>query len=157
MGLDEKKEPAVQDKPAEKGSKRFLLIYSVALFLVAGVLIAFSYASQANQEANIQQIQIRSQASLAEISAKNSDLQKNNSDLYTQIEELERQVIASERIAKCADATEYLWKLEKAIAVNDPLTKQKCIDALEKDALKDALSQAARAEYDQICAANPAE
>ncbi|MBQ9986629.1 MAG: hypothetical protein IJP38_10065 [Oscillospiraceae bacterium] len=83
------------DNPSKKSTKRFLIIYSIAIFLFAVSLILIASFSQMriNREAE----QIREQLNSAEILAadKNTKLDAamtENSRLKTKVEELEAQL-----------------------------------------------------------------
>ena len=150
----------------KKKNKNFLVLYSVALFIFAAVLITLSYLSQARQAADTDKIRQEIAAlsekteistgfqnRLEQVSAKNDDLEKANETLSKENEELKKKLEALQGADLRAHATEYLWKIEKAYGTRDFAACKKLIGEMIEKNLREALSMDALTELVKIEAA----
>lgn len=146
-----------------KKSKSFLVYYSIALFLFAGILIALSYLSQARVAADTDKIRQEIEAisekteistgvqtRLEQVSAKNDDLEKSNEALIEENTQLKTQVESLKGADKRAEATEYIWKIEKAFASKNKKECRKLIEELNNKGLRTSLSSDALSELVRI-------
>ncbi len=149
------------EKP--KKNKSFLVFYSIALFLFAGILIGLSYLSQARVAADTDKIRQEIEAisekteistgvqtRLEQVSAKNDDLEKNNKALTEENEQLKKQLEILQGADKRAEATEYMWKIEKAFAAKKKKDCRNLIDELNQKELRAVLSTDALSELVRI-------
>lgn len=151
-------------KPEQKkNSKRFLLIYSIALFVFAGILIGLSYLSQARVSADTNKIReeleeltektevsVGVQTRLEQVSAKNDDLEKANQALTDENNTLKKENEELKAQSKRADASEYLWQLEKAYAEKNLGECKRLLSEINAKKLKESLSTAALTEINRI-------
>lgn len=156
--------PKAEKSTPPKNNKKFLVIYSIALFLFAGVLIVLSYLSQAKVAANTNQIRedlklltektddvsVGVQTRLEQVSAKNDDLEKANASLTEENEALKKQVETLQPSAKQAQAAEYMWQIVKAHEDGKEKDCKKLIESLNSNGLREFLSQPAANELSKI-------
>ena len=159
-------------KPQNTKSKRFLVIYSVALFLFAGVLICLSYFSQARvaSETDKMRQELKElsektevaagvQTRLEQVSSQNDDLIKANSVLKEENESLKKQldslqgqgsVQATQIQATKAQAADYLWRIVKAYSSEDIETCNQLLQEFHAKNLRSFLSAEGQQELTSI-------
>lgn len=155
-------------------SKNFLVLYSIALFVFAAILITLSYLSQARvaneadkikkELSNKTQIASGFEDRLEQVNKKNADLETANMDLKKQIEDLTKKVsdltasnatvVAKEaqlaQQIKRANACEYMWKLVKEFTSRDYRQSRKIIAEIDKQNLRSFLSPESLKELQRI-------
>ena len=138
-------------KPSKKKkSKRFLVGYTVALFLVASVLIVFSYLSNARLAQTEQQLTEKTQVAagfesrLQQVSAANAMLEEQVAALNEEL------AVTKSTLSETSYAYEILWKLIKA---EDEKDTDACLSYLKQASeldMETLLSETGFAEYTRI-------
>ena len=146
-------ESTSKQKKAYK-SKRFLIVYCIALFLFAGVLILFSYLSQLRvaQEADQVKQELSQKAEVAagfenrleQVSSQNEALESSVSALKEELAALKDTKNAT------AQAYDLLWRLVRANTAGDRPTCAALIKQASELDMKTLLSSAGFAEYTRI-------
>lgn len=151
----------------KKPKRNFLIIYSIALFLFAGILIGLSYLSQARvaheadkvkQELSDKtQVAAGFEARLEQMTDQKAALEVANAEQKKQIDELTKQVAdlttanaTLQNQVKSAVANELLWKLVKADANKK---KKECIaliDQIDSQQLRPHFSEEGLKELERI-------
>lgn len=151
----------------KKPKRNFLVIYSIALFLFAAVLIGLSYLSQARvaseadkikQElSNKTEMAAGFESRLEQVNKKNADLETTNMEQKKEIDSLKKQVTdltaANQTVQdqiKRTTAAEYLWKLIKALASNEYKECNKMIAQIDQAGLRPFFSAEGLKELERI-------
>lgn len=148
-------------KPAK--SKNFLVVYSIALFIFAGVLICLSYLSQARVAADtdkikqeLEEISQKTEVStgvqtrLEQVLVRNDELEKTNETLTKENDELKKQLEALQSADKKAKAAEYMWQIEKAYLSKKTKECKQLIADFDEKGLRGSLSADALSELVRI-------
>ncbi len=138
----------------KKRSKRFLVGYSIALFLFASILILFSYLSQARvareadqlNQALTEKTEVAAgfESRLQQVSAANAQLEESVKALNEEL------ASAKETLSSTSYAYEILWKLIKA---DDEGNKSACESYLKQASeldMETLLSETGFAEFTRI-------
>lgn len=142
-----------KQKQAHK-SKRFLIVYCIALFVFAGVLILFSYLSQLRvaQEADQVKQELSQKAEVAagfenrleQVSSQNEALESSVSALKEELAALKDTKNAT------AQAYDLLWRLVRANAAGDRTSCTALLKQASELDMKTLLSSTGFAEYTRI-------
>ncbi len=157
-------EVQIQDTPSKPAkSKNFLVVYSIALFIFAGVLIGLSYLSQARVAADTDKIKQELeeisqktevstgvQARLEQVLVRNDELEKTNETLSKENSELKKQLEELQSADKKAKAAEYMWQIEKAYLSKKTKECKRLIAEFDEKGLRGSLSADALSELVRI-------
>ncbi|MBQ3055703.1 MAG: hypothetical protein IJC88_06325 [Oscillospiraceae bacterium] len=157
-----------EKKAPKKRSKRFLVGYSIALFLFASVLILFSYLSQArvSREADLVRQELTKKTEVAAgfesrlqqvtetneaLTEKNEALTANNASLQSKVDSLNTELASAKKaLSTTTYAYEILWKL---ICADHDKDKEACKSYLKQASeldMETLLSETGFAEYKRI-------
>lgn len=143
-----------QKKPRSKKSKRFLVGYSVALFLFASVLILFSYLQQArlSREADQAKQQLTEKAEVAAgIESRLQQVSATNAMLEEQVKVLNEELaVAKDDLSATSYAYEILWKLIKAEDDGDRSACRSYLKQASELDMETLLSEAGFEEFNRI-------
>lgn len=151
-----------QNQPSgKKRSKRFLVGYSIALFLFASVLILFSYFSQARleQEANQAKLELSKKTEVAagfesrleQVTAINAKLEESVKTLESTVETLNEELsVTKSDLSATSYAYEILWKLIKAEDEGDRAACKSYLKQASELDMETLLSEAGFAEFKRI-------
>ena len=156
----------VSSTPEKKKNKSFLVIYSIALFLFAAVLIGLSYLSQLSQarvaadtdkiKQELEEISQKTEVStgvqtrLEQVLVRNDELEKTNETLTKENDELKKQLEALQSADKKAKAAEYMWQIEKAYLSKKTKECKQLIAEFDEKGLRGSLSADALSELVRI-------
>ena len=157
-------EVQMQDTPKKPAkSKNFLVFYSIALFIFAGILIGLSYLSQARVAADtdkikqeLEEISQKTEVStgvqtrLEQVLVRNDELEKTNETLTKENDELKKQLEALQSADKKAKAAEYMWQIEKAYLSKKTKECKQLIAEFDEKGLRGSLSADALSELVRI-------
>ncbi len=150
-----------------KPKRNFLVIYSIALFLFAAVLIGLSYLSQARVASEADRVKQELsdktevaagfESRLEQVTRKNADLETANAEQKKQLEALQKQVeeltafnaTVQDQI-KRTNAAEYLWKLIKSLVSGDYKSCNRMINEIDKAGLRPFFSAEGLKELERI-------
>lgn len=143
-----------QKKPRSKKSKRFLVGYSVALFLFASVLILFSYLQQTrlSREADQAKQQLTEKAEVAAgIESRLQQVSATNAMLEEQVKVLNEELaVAKDDLSATSYAYEILWKLIKAEDDGDRSACRSYLKQASELDMETLLSEAGFEEFNRI-------
>ena len=147
-------ETVIKEKTSAPRSKKFLVVYSTALFLLAGLLIGLSYFSQArvavDTNKKLNEISTGVQTRLEQVSIKNDELEQENAALKAENEDLSEKLKALENSEEKILALEYLLKIEMASIAKKKNTCKDLIAEFDEKGLRTFLSQDALSELVRI-------
>jgi len=143
-----------EKKTPKKRSKRFLVGYSIALFLFASVLILFSYLSQArvSREADLVRQELTKKTEVAagfesrlqQVSETNAKLEENVTALTEEL------TSTKETLSSTTYAYEILWKLICAERDKDEEACESYLRQASELDMETLLSETGFAEYTRI-------
>lgn len=143
-----------QKKPKNKKNKRFLIGYSIALFLFATVLILFSSLQQArlSREADQAKQQLTEKAEVAAgFESRLQQVSATNAMLEEQVKALNEELaVAKDNLSATSYAYEILWKLIKAEEDGDKAACRSYLKQASELDMETLLSEAGFAEFNRI-------
>ncbi|MEG2377696.1 MAG: hypothetical protein RSC43_04985 [Clostridia bacterium] len=163
-----------QDKSQIKKKRNFLVIYSVALFLFAALLIGLSYLSQARvaNEANKVKQELSDKTEVAtgfetrleQVNKKNTELVTENLDLKKQLDDMAKKntelssanaITAAknlqvQELTKRAAAADYMWRIVRAFVSSNYNETKRLIAEVDAKQYRILLSKDALAEFLRI-------